>query len=97
MHPPLSGWGKFETDEWELYDLPTDRAQSKNVAAQEPARLEELKSLWFYYAGIYNGLPLDDRTAHRADPGRAATRHPDRATGTSTTPIARPFPSSPES
>jgi arylsulfatase len=25
--------------------------------------LETLKSLWFYYAGRYNGLPLDDRTA----------------------------------
>jgi len=63
VHPPLSGWGKYETDEWELYHLPTDRAQSKNVAAREPARLEKLKSLWYYYAGIYNGLPLDDRTA----------------------------------
>ena len=26
-------------------------------------QLETLKSLWFYYAGIYNGLPLDDRSA----------------------------------
>jgi arylsulfatase len=25
--------------------------------------LEQLNNLWFYYAGIYNGLPLDDRTA----------------------------------
>ena len=41
----------------------TDRAQSKNLAADEPERLEPLKELWFYYAGIYNGLPLDDRTA----------------------------------
>ena len=42
---------------------PTDRAQSTDLAAREPARLETLKSLWYYYAGIYNGLPLDDRTA----------------------------------
>ncbi|MEJ8670154.1 hypothetical protein WKI71_22260 [Streptomyces sp. MS1.AVA.1] len=48
---------------WELYDLTTDRAQSTDLAAREPARLETLKSLWYYYAGIYNGLPLDDRTA----------------------------------
>ena len=26
-------------------------------------RLEQLKGLWFYYAGRYNGLPLDDRSA----------------------------------
>ena len=63
MHPPIGGWGKFELDEWELYDLEHDRAQSKNVAADHPEQLETLKSLWFYYAGIYNGLPLDDRTA----------------------------------
>ena len=63
VHPPISGWGKFEHDIWELYDLEHDRAQSKDVAADNPDKLEELKRLWFYYAGIYNGLPLDDRTA----------------------------------
>ena len=63
MHPPLSGWGKFDLDVWELYNLDEDRAQSTNLAEQERARLEALKSLWYYYAGIYNGLPLDDRTA----------------------------------
>ncbi|WP_149180967.1 arylsulfatase [Streptomyces sp. TRM49041] len=63
VHPPLSGWGDFAHDKWELYDLTTDRAQSTDLAAREPARLESLKSLWYYYAGIYNGLPLDDRSA----------------------------------
>ena len=63
LHPPISGWGNFGHDEWELYDLEHDRAQSKNLAAEHPDRLAELQSLWFYYAGIYNGLPLDDRTA----------------------------------
>ncbi len=63
VHPPLGGWGGFEKDEWELYDLEHDRAQSTNLAAREPVRLETLKSLWFYYAGINNGLPLDDRSA----------------------------------
>lgn len=63
VHPPLSGWGNFATDAWELYDLTTDRAQSTDLATREPARLETLKSLWYYYAGIYNGLPLDDRSA----------------------------------
>ncbi len=63
LHPPLSGWGNFHDDVWELYDLENDRSQSKDLAAEHPAKLDELKSLWFYYAGIYNGLPLDDRTA----------------------------------
>ena len=63
MHPPLGGWGHFEADVWELYDLAHDRAQSKDLAAEEPERLEKLKGLWFYNAGLYNGLPLDDRSA----------------------------------
>jgi len=63
MHPPISGWGNFDKDEWELYELNEDRAQTRNVAAEHPELLEELKGLWFYYAGVFKGLPLDDRTA----------------------------------
>ena len=63
VHPPLSSWGNFDKDEWELFHLETDRSQSTNVAADHPERLEQLKGLWFYYAGIYKGLPLDDRSA----------------------------------
>ncbi len=63
LHPPISGWGNFDKDEWELYRLAEDRAQKTNVAAEHPELLEELKGLWFYYAGVYKGLPLDDRTA----------------------------------
>jgi arylsulfatase len=62
LHPPLSGWSHFEHDVWELHDLRSDRSQLHNVAAQHPERLEELTGLWSYYAGIYKGLPLDDRT-----------------------------------
>jgi arylsulfatase A-like enzyme len=63
LHPPISGWGRFERDVWELYDLRSDRSQTRDVAAEHAERLDELKGLWFYYAGIYQGLPLDDRTA----------------------------------
>jgi len=63
LHPPISGWGHFDEDRWELYHLAEDRAQTRNVAAGHPELLEELKGLWFYYAGVYKGLPLDDRTA----------------------------------
>ncbi len=63
VHPPLSGWGNFEHDVWELYNLAEDRSQTKNLAAAQPDRLELLKGLWFYNAGLYNGLPLDDRSA----------------------------------
>ncbi|MFI5046292.1 MAG: arylsulfatase [Acidimicrobiia bacterium] len=78
MHPPISGWGNFGHDEWELYDLEHDRSQSKNLAAQEPERLDEMKSLWFYFAGIYNGLPLDDRTAFEQVMAERPRGGPDR-------------------
>lgn len=64
VHAPApSDWGHFEADEWELYDLEHDRNQRFNLAAREPEKLEKLKSLWFYEAGEYKGLPLDDRDA----------------------------------
>jgi arylsulfatase len=63
VHPPLSSWGKFEQDEWELFHLEVDRSQTTNLAAQEPERVDALKGLWFYHAGLCNGLPLDDRSA----------------------------------
>ena len=34
-----------------------------NIADKNPEMLEKLKGLWYYYAGIYQGLPLDDRSA----------------------------------
>ena len=63
LHPALSGWGNFEKDEWELYNLREDRSQSNNLAAEHPEKLQELIGLWFYNAGLYNGMPVDDRTA----------------------------------
>ncbi|BBL68772.1 arylsulfatase [Methanoculleus chikugoensis] len=61
VHPPLSGWGNYAHDVWELYDLKEDRAQIQNLADEKNDVLEFLKGLWFYYAGIYQGMPLDDR------------------------------------
>lgn len=63
LHPPLSGWGRFDQDVWELYHVTVDRSQSTDLAAQEPERLERMKARWFELAEEYDGLPLDDRTA----------------------------------
>ncbi len=62
LHPTISGWSKFEKDVWELYNLKEDRSQMRNLAGQNPGMLEKLKGLWFYYAGVYKGLPIDDRS-----------------------------------
>ncbi len=32
--------------DWELYDLRTDRAESRNVAAEQPEKVRELRAVW---------------------------------------------------
>jgi arylsulfatase len=37
---------KGEAGAWELYDLKTDRSETVNLAAKEPAKAKELAALW---------------------------------------------------
>jgi len=61
-HPTIAGWDGFEKDRWMLFNVDKDRSESKDLSDKFPEKLEELKSLWFYEAGKYNGLPIEDRT-----------------------------------
>jgi arylsulfatase A-like enzyme len=63
VHPTLSGWSEFDADQWELYNLTQDRAQTTDVSPSNPEKLRELVELWWHWAGVYQALPLDDRTA----------------------------------
>ncbi len=81
VHPPISGWSGFEHDIWELYNLKEDRSQMHNIADKNPELLDKLKGFWYYYAGLYHGLPLDDRsaleivTAPRPQPSKPRNRY----------------------
>ncbi|MCV7211303.1 arylsulfatase [Mycolicibacterium canariasense] len=55
-----AGWSHFDADRWELFHIESDRSQCRDLAAQHPDKLEELKALWFAEAAKYNGLPLGD-------------------------------------
>jgi arylsulfatase len=72
VHPTIAGWGRFDQDRWELYDTEADPTECHDLAEQHPEKLTELINLWFHAAGLYNGLPLMDRTAVEilADPSR---------------------------
>src|SRR5262245_8568320 len=72
VHPTIAGWGHFDEDRWELYDTEADPTECHDLADQHPDKLTELINLWFHAAGLYNGLPLMDRTAVEilADPSR---------------------------
>ncbi|MBS3028382.1 MAG: sulfatase-like hydrolase/transferase [Dolichospermum sp. DET50] len=43
--------------------VPADPTQSTDLAEIYPKKLEIMKNMWFVQAGIYNGMPLDDRSA----------------------------------
>lgn len=62
-HGPISGKGKFNQDEWELYHVDEDRTELNNLAKTYPDKVKELVCLWFSEAGKHNVFPLDDRTA----------------------------------
>jgi arylsulfatase len=55
-----AGWSHFDKDTWELFHIEADRSQCRDLAAENPEKLEELKALWFAEADKYNGLPLGD-------------------------------------
>jgi len=63
LHAPLTSKGNFDKDEWELYHVDEDRAESKNLAKDHPEKLRELIKVWFDEAEKNLVLPLDDRTA----------------------------------
>ena len=61
-HPTISGWGHFNDDTWELYNVEKDRAELHDLAAEHPDKLRELINLWFSEAGRNGAFPLDDRS-----------------------------------
>jgi arylsulfatase len=58
----------FNDYEWQLYNLDEDFTQSKNLAAEHPEKLEELRQLFLSEAARNQVLPLDDRYVERARP-----------------------------
>jgi arylsulfatase A-like enzyme len=62
-HPPLSGWGHYNEDDWELYHVDSDRNENHNLAAEQPDKVRELVNIWFSEAGANQAFPLDDRSA----------------------------------
>src|SRR5262249_48519602 len=62
-HPTIAGWGNYNDDEWELYNVEVDRSENHNLAADHPEKVRELVNIWFAEAGANGAFPLDDRSA----------------------------------
>jgi arylsulfatase A-like enzyme len=64
LHSPApSNQGHFDQDQWELYHVDVDRAESKDLAKEYPEKLQSLIKAWFEEAEKNLVLPLDDRSA----------------------------------
>jgi arylsulfatase A-like enzyme len=53
---------------WELYNVEKDFSQSKDLAKENPKKLQELQALFLIEAAKHNVLPIDSSFADRADP-----------------------------
>ncbi|WP_164017319.1 arylsulfatase [Pyxidicoccus trucidator] len=58
----------LDEDVWELYDTRADASQARDLAAERPDKLRELRQLFLIEAARYDVLPLDDRSIERFSP-----------------------------
>ncbi len=52
----------FDDDVWELYNIANDRSECRDLAAEQPDKLQKMIALWWTEAEARNVLPLDERT-----------------------------------
>jgi len=57
--------GNWENDKWELYNLDEDFSEAKDLAAEHPEKLAELKAIFDGECEKYGVYPLDDRGTGR--------------------------------
>ncbi len=63
VHAPLTGIGKFDSDQWQLYHTDVDRSESHDLAKENPDKLQALIKAWNEEADKNFAKPLDDRSA----------------------------------
>jgi hypothetical protein len=70
--PWQTGAQKALTDDvWDLYNVREDFSLTKNLAADQAAKLKEMQALFMVEAEKYHVLPIDDRTIERTNPALA--------------------------
>jgi arylsulfatase A-like enzyme len=59
---------------WELYDLATDRTETRNRATDEPDRVKELAAAWQAWADRVGVVPWDELPGSKASPAKGYRR-----------------------
>ncbi|MEQ6332218.1 arylsulfatase [Sphingobium sp. MK2] len=67
----------FAKDKWELFDISKDYSESTDLAARYPAKLEEMKALWWREARKYSTPPLAEPPEIFAKRGRYVDAFPE--------------------
>lgn len=67
----------FAKDKWELFDISKDYSESTDLAARYPAKLEEMKALWWREARKYSTPPLGEPLEIFAKRGRYVDAFPE--------------------
>ena len=62
LHSPFISKGNYDQDQWELYHVDVDRSEAKDLARENPEKLQTLIKAWFEEAERNMVFPLDDRT-----------------------------------
>jgi arylsulfatase len=62
-----NAFAPFDEDEWELYHVAADFAETEDLAAAEPGKLKELIDVWWDEAERYQVLPLNNRPGSQGD------------------------------
>ena len=65
----------FDEDVWELYHVAEDFSEVNDLSASQPAKLDELKELWWVEAEKYQVLPLNNQPGLFGDPRYRRNRH----------------------
>jgi hypothetical protein len=65
----------FDEDVWELYHVAEDFSEAKDLAETHPAKLAELKDLWWREAEKFQVLPLNNQPGFFGDPRYRRDRH----------------------
>jgi arylsulfatase len=66
----------LEMTGWELFNIAEDPTESRNIAAENPAKLRELITRWWVEAGKYQVLPVDGTMIQRMAVERPQTSRP---------------------
>jgi arylsulfatase A-like enzyme len=75
---PINGpvLADIETNDWELYDLTSDYAETKNLAADNRDKVIEMVGRWWAEAGKYNVMPIDGSLLERLSVERPTIAKP---------------------